>query len=142
MKQFTEALADSDHKMKKADSQVILLAEQLDSTKTRICHVAKDSQNNKALSESLIQRYRVQNSEKETEQKKLLLEKIRCMKRLGEAEERYRQYFVFSSPNVQLSKQLAMENLACQTQIERNTDIDVSTRRSLVENIVFTSHIK
>ena len=85
IKQFNQALQDSEHKMNKADSQVykatyiheickilnqvVLLEEQLESTKNRICHVARDTQDNKAIPEELIQKYRVQKSEKEKENK-------------------------------------------------------------------------
>ena len=46
-----------------------MLDEQLEATKNRICHVSRDSQNNKQIPEELIQKYRVQKSEKEKENK-------------------------------------------------------------------------
>ena len=64
--------------------------------------------------------------------RKLLLEKIRCLKKLGDIEESYKENFVLTSSNIQhrylifektmynlniktiFSKQLALENLACQ----------------------------
>lgn len=39
------------------------------------------------------------------------------------------------------SKQLAMENTACQLEIERSEDRNVVTRRRFVESIVLASHI-
>ena len=39
------------------------------------------------------------------------------------------------------SKQLAMENTACQLEIERSEDRNVATRRRFVESIVLASHI-
>ena len=100
-KSFSETLSDIDHKKQTAESQIILLEDQFDSARTRICEMARDSQTNKPIHPETIQKLILKASLKDKETRKLLLEKLRFIKVLEELNEEIKESLTYSSQNTQ-----------------------------------------
>ena len=98
---FSESLSDIEHKKQTAESQIILLEDQFESARTKICQIARDTQTNKPIHPETIQKFVLKKSLKDKETRKLLLEKLRYIKVLEELNEEIKESLTYSSQNTQ-----------------------------------------